>query len=161
MKRFPKHIVAAGGIVRNVEGEILLVKSRAYDAWEFPGGQIENGESLTEGLKREIMEESGIAAQVDRLVCVFSNLTSRPGTNGYETVPTKVIFTFTCTHVSGQPRPSDETSEAKWVPEAEVQGYITAENMLERWDAYLSGEVRYLAYDGRGMQMDVHERRLI
>ena len=44
MKQFPKHIVAAGGIVENDQGEILLVKHCDHKTWAFPGGQVENGE---------------------------------------------------------------------------------------------------------------------
>ena len=69
---FPMHIVAAGALVTNERGEVLLVKN-PYRGWEFPGGQIENGEDLIEGVTREVFEESGIIIKVDNLVGVYSN----------------------------------------------------------------------------------------
>lgn len=55
---FPTHIVAAGALVTNEKDEVLLVKN-PHRGWEFPGGQVENGEDLIEGITREVFEESG------------------------------------------------------------------------------------------------------
>lgn len=55
---FPTHIVAKGGFVEDGQGNILLVKTRD-GGWVYPGGQVEVGENLIEGLIREIKEESG------------------------------------------------------------------------------------------------------
>ena len=49
----PTHIVAAGGIIFNEVNKILLVKN-PRKGWEYPGGEIENGETIIDGLKREI-----------------------------------------------------------------------------------------------------------
>jgi 8-oxo-dGTP diphosphatase len=57
--QMPVHIVAAGGSVESKQGEILLVKDRR-GGWVFPGGQVEVGENIIDGLTREIKEESGI-----------------------------------------------------------------------------------------------------
>ena len=42
-------------------GKILMVHSRKYDYYKFPGGGLEPGESHTETLCREVAEESGFA----------------------------------------------------------------------------------------------------
>lgn len=62
--------VVAAVIVR--EGR-LLVCQRRFDArhpgkWEFPGGKVEPGESLTEALHRELAEELAIDADVGALL---------------------------------------------------------------------------------------------
>ena len=49
---YPVHIVAVGGIVANAQGQVLMIKSPRYDDWEFPGGQVEEGETLTHALER-------------------------------------------------------------------------------------------------------------
>ena len=54
----PTHIVAVGGIVINDKNEILMVK-HWRQGWVFPGGMVEVGENLFDGLKREVMEETG------------------------------------------------------------------------------------------------------
>ncbi|MDR0858309.1 MAG: NUDIX hydrolase [Oscillospiraceae bacterium] len=149
LKRFPKHIVAVDGVVENERGEILLVKNR--NGWVPPGGQVENGETLIDALKREIREESGAEVSVGRLICVSSNTQPLPGYNGYETIPTKVAFTFICKYESGELRISDETSEVKWVAKSEVLDYITSPVYKERISHYMSGDsqVKYIAYKTR------------
>jgi ADP-ribose pyrophosphatase YjhB (NUDIX family) len=148
MKQFPTHIVAVDGIVENDKGEILLVRQRNKGLWTVPGGQVEVGENLIDALKREIMEESGVDVTVNKLICVSSNTATNPGYNGYETIPTKVMFGFTCTYVGGELGTSDETSESKWVQRAEVLDLIKSPNLVERYKAYLEyeGSVRYLEY---------------
>jgi 8-oxo-dGTP pyrophosphatase MutT (NUDIX family) len=116
---FPTHIVAAGGYIENKNGNMLLVKTH-HRGWDTPGGQIENGESIEEGLLREILEESGIIASVRCLAGVYSNTGEYLGHDGVSRVPTKVMLDFICDYVSGVPTPSDETSEVKWVHKSKV-----------------------------------------
>ena len=148
MKQFPTHIVAVDGVVENENGEVLLVKQRHKGTWVLPGGQVEIGENLIDALIREVKEESGIDVEVGELVCVSSNTCTYQGYNGYGTIPTKVMFCFTCTFAGGELRDSDETSEARWIPRDNVLDYITVPNLVERFKAYLSSEqsIRYLDY---------------
>ncbi|HEX2944848.1 MAG TPA: NUDIX hydrolase [Clostridia bacterium] len=148
MKQFPTHIVAVDGIVQNEKNEILLVKNRHKEVWAAPGGQVEAGENLIDALIREIKEESGIDATVDKLICVSSNTCKYEGFNCYGTVPTKVIFGFTCTFTGGELTTSDETSESRWIPREDVLDYIKVPVLVERFKAYLNfdGNVQYMEY---------------
>jgi ADP-ribose pyrophosphatase YjhB (NUDIX family) len=98
----PKHIVAASALIRNERGEIALVRTERR-GWELPGGQIELGETLTDGLRREIMEECGLSVELGRLLHVRSNLST-----------SIVIFCFGAAYVSGDLKPSAETPEVCW-----------------------------------------------
>ncbi|MHA6253299.1 NUDIX domain-containing protein [Oceanobacillus sp. CAU 1775] len=89
--QIPVHIVAAGGFVENNDGEILLVKTRREGHWVFPGGQIEVGENLIDGVIMEVKEESGIDVQVSHLVGVFSNTATYEGHSGVKIVPTSYV----------------------------------------------------------------------
>lgn len=148
MKQFPTHIVAVDGIVENDKNEILLVKNRYHGIYTIPGGQVEIGENLIDALIREINEETGINVMVNKLICVSSNTCTYQGYNGYGTVPTKVMFGFTCKYLSGELCTSDETSESLWVPKDKVLEYITVPNLIERFKAYFNfqGDIQYLEY---------------
>lgn len=66
-------IVVVAGVVRRPPDKRILV-SRRHDAthlgglWEFPGGKVEEGESLEQALLRELEEETGIDARVGSLL---------------------------------------------------------------------------------------------
>jgi 8-oxo-dGTP pyrophosphatase MutT (NUDIX family) len=55
---FPKHIIAAGGVVVNDKGDILFIFRNGY--WDLPKGKVEPEENLEAAALREIQEETGI-----------------------------------------------------------------------------------------------------
>lgn len=61
-----KKIVTAAIILN--ESRVLIGRRKPNQAlggyWEFPGGKVENGESLVDCLKRELQEELGVNAKV-------------------------------------------------------------------------------------------------
>ncbi len=146
-KVLPTHIISAAGIVTNEKGEILLVNDFRR-GWEFPGGIIENGENVIDGVKREILEESGIIAEVGELFCVSSNTNSYPGYNGVKVIPTKIMLDFICVAKGGNIRGSDENSESGWFPKDTALSMITAPVIAERFRAYLEykGRPTFLEY---------------
>ncbi|MFN8434306.1 MAG: NUDIX domain-containing protein [Anaerolineales bacterium] len=137
-RKYPVHIVAAGGFVINYENQVLLLKSPRYGDWEFPGGQIEEGETIPQGLEREVFEETGIVVKTKSLIGIYSNIGNPPIVN----------MDFLCEYVSGEPKISNESVEVKWVNRGEALNLVERKainarlkNMLE-----FSGEVNYLAY---------------
>ena len=60
------------GILKH-DNEFLIVKRNENDelypgAWEFPGGHLENGETIKDGLKRELFEEIGFNEEFDPII---------------------------------------------------------------------------------------------
>ena len=132
----PKHIVAASALIRNEKGANALVRTERR-GWELPGGQIELGESLTDGLQREVLEECGIQVGLGRLAHVRSNLST-----------SIVIFCFQATYVSGKLRPSEETPEVRWADPHTALDLITRPALLLSLRDMLQNDpqVRYDAY---------------
>ncbi len=65
-----KFLLVTAAVVLNDEGQVLLTQ-RAGDGplagkWEFPGGKVEQGETLIKGLHREITEELEIEIEEPR-----------------------------------------------------------------------------------------------
>ena len=135
---YPMHIVAAGGFVMNSHGQVLLIKSPRYEDWEFPGGQVEAGETITHALEREVFEETGIVVQVKSLVGIYSNVRK----------PSIVNMDFICEYVSGEPKTSPESAQVEWVDREEVLFRVKREVIYKRLKNMLefSGEITYRAY---------------
>ena len=52
--------VSVKAVMRDEDGRILLVQERS-DKWSLPGGGLEFGETIEEGLRREVQEELGVS----------------------------------------------------------------------------------------------------
>lgn len=61
---------AAGALIRDERGRILLVEPTYKDHWEIPGGIIEVGETPSRGCARELTEELGLVRETGRLLVV-------------------------------------------------------------------------------------------
>ena len=133
----PKHIVAVSGMISHPNGKVLLIRSPRR-GWEFPGGQVEEGENLIEALQREIKEEAGVTASIGTLVGIYSNIKS----------PTKLIFGFLGDYVSGELATSDESLETEWVTRHSALQRVSNPIIYDRMKDMLdfSGRVIYRVY---------------
>lgn len=56
------------GVIGDGAGRVLICRRKAGGAcgglWDFPGGELEQGENAEEGLARELEEELGIRVEV-------------------------------------------------------------------------------------------------
>ena len=109
-------ITVAAAIIR--KGDYILLTRRRPDAhlpnlWEFPGGKIEPGESLSDALRRELLEELGVHAEVhDECYATIHH---------YPTKSVDLHF-FNCTIVDGEPI-AIEVAEFRWVKPEDLRSY--------------------------------------
>ena len=133
----PKHIVAVSGLIRHPDGRVLLIRGPRR-GWEFPGGQVEEGENLIEALQREIQEEAGVTTSIGALVGVYSNVKS----------PTKLAFGFLGDYVCGELITSEESLETEWVARHSALQRVSNPIIYDRMKDMLnfSGRVIYRVY---------------
>jgi mutator protein MutT len=149
---YPVHIVAAGGFVTNSDGQVLLIKSPRYGDWEFPGGQVEEGETIPHALEREVFEETGIVVKVKSLVGIYSNTRK----------PSIVNMDFICEYISGEPATSAESSQVEWVDRDESLSRVKREAIYKRLKNMLdfSGEITCRAYFVDPNRIDLNYKEL-
>jgi 8-oxo-dGTP diphosphatase len=76
-RQYPERPIVGVGAVIVEAGKVLLVRRR-YEPlagrWSIPGGTLELGETLEEGVSREMREETGLEIQVGPVIEVFDRI---------------------------------------------------------------------------------------
>jgi 8-oxo-dGTP diphosphatase len=70
MRVHAKKPMAAGALIGNAAGQVLIVKPVYKPGWEIPGGMIEDNESPVAACRREVREELGLEIAPGRLLCI-------------------------------------------------------------------------------------------
>jgi 8-oxo-dGTP pyrophosphatase MutT (NUDIX family)/SAM-dependent methyltransferase len=68
--------MGAGAVIRNADGDVLIVKPTYKEGWELPGGAVEANESPAAGCARELREELGLDLPLRAMLCVDYNPTT-------------------------------------------------------------------------------------
>lgn len=136
---YPVHIVAVSGLIENDKGEILMILS-PYRGWEIPGGQVEEGESVIDALKREVKEETGIDIEVGKLKAIYSNIGTMVQIDKNSSIGSIVSLGFTGKAISGEVTISEESIEVSWVRKEKVLDLIDKDFMKDRVKAMLDSK---------------------
>ena len=119
-------VVGVGGVVIR-DGRALLIKRGSAplkDQWSIPGGTLELGESIQEGVRRELLEETGIEVRVGELIEVFDRIfRDDAGKIQYHFV----IVDFLCEAISGEARAASDETDVAWVNEEDLWNYKLTE----------------------------------
>ncbi|MGO9277560.1 MAG: NUDIX hydrolase [Streptosporangiaceae bacterium] len=126
-------------VVTNDAGEILLIRRSDNDNWAIPGGGIDLGESVAEAAVRETSEESGIDCQITGLVGIYSDPKHVILYTSDGEVRQEFSIVLTARPVGGNPTPSSETSEVRWVPISQIDSYHMDRSMRLRVGHFLEG----------------------
>ncbi len=105
----------------NDQGRILLTKRADNGQWCLPGGAVDPGETVTEAIEREVLEETGLQVRVKRLVGVYSyadQLVIYPDGNKVQVV----ALHFEVEVIAGEAGLSDEVTEFGYFSLQEMEG---------------------------------------
>ncbi len=125
-------------VVTNDADEILMIRRTDNDNWAVPGGAIDLGESVAQAAVRETHEESGIECEITGIVGIYSDPKHVLLYTSNGEVRQEFSIVLTARPLSGQPTPSSESSEVRWVPVSEVRDYTMDRSMRIRIDDFLA-----------------------
>jgi ADP-ribose pyrophosphatase YjhB (NUDIX family) len=125
-------------VVVNDAGDILMIRRTDNDNWAVPGGAIDLGESVAQAAVRETLEESGMECEINGVVGIYSDPKHVLLYTSNGEVRQEFSIVLTARPLSGEPTPSSESSEVRWVPVSEVREYTMDRSMRIRIDDYLA-----------------------
>jgi 8-oxo-dGTP diphosphatase len=121
MKRdYPEQpIVGVGAVI--VDRDRVLLVCRATEPlkgdWSVPGGMLELGEKLRDGVRREVLEETGLDVEPGVVLDVFDSIfRDEEGRTQYH----YVLIDYLCRSISGEAGAGSDVSELRWVREDEL-----------------------------------------
>lgn len=144
MAREEKAIFTNLCMITDGQGNVL-VEDRKDPSWPgicFPGGHVEPGESFTDSVVREVLEETGLTIHDPRL-CGVKQFATKNGAR-------YVVFFYKATQFSGTVKSSDE-GEVFWVPREKLQHYRCVSDFLDMIKVMESEELnefQYVVQDG-------------
>lgn len=133
-KKVIPHKLVAAAIIRRADGLYLIAKRPDEGLfgglWEFPGGKLDEGETLPETLYREIIEELGAKINVGEEFGVYTHTLTHFSLT---------LHAFLCTLVEGETPKAIEAADFTWVTVAQMADYP-----MGKVDRMISNELRSL-----------------
>ena len=122
-RRYPKRpVLGVGALIFNRD-KILLVergKEPLKGYWSLPGGMLETGETLEQGVIREVHEETGLDVKPLKVLEIFERIIrDTQGAPEYH----YVLIDYICRVTGGSLRAADDASRAAWVPRRLLSTY--------------------------------------
>ena len=136
-------VVGVGGVVIS-DGRALLIRRGSEPLkgeWSIPGGTLELGETIVEGIARELREETGLEVKALELIEVFERILegdpNEPGRRARNARPKYhfVIVDYLCEVLGGTPQPGSDVTATAWAREEELGRYTltpTATRVLKK-----------------------------
>lgn len=115
-------VEAAGGIVVNDRGEWLMIHRNGR--WDLPKGHLESGEQCDACAAREIVEETGVAAEVVRPLCDTLHAYYFPKTACWELKRTHWYELHTCACEKLVPQTDEGIEHVAWCSPTDVAANI-------------------------------------
>jgi len=134
-REYPERpMVGVGGVVIRDERALLIRRGSAplEGEWSIPGGMLEIGETILDGVQRELLEETAIEVKVLDLIEVFERLTrDEAGKLKYHFV----ILDYLCEAVRGEARAGSDVTDVAWARAEELNAYsltTTATRVIQK-----------------------------
>ena len=121
-REYPKQpLVGVGGVVIDRD-RVLLIRRGCEPLkgeWSLPGGLLELGEELTAGVRRELLEETGLEVEPIEGILAFDRIVRE----GVRVKYHYVIVDYLCRRKRGRLRPASDVVDARWVRRKDLPQY--------------------------------------
>jgi 8-oxo-dGTP pyrophosphatase MutT (NUDIX family) len=136
-------VPAAGVLVVNERGEILLQRRRDTGQWALPMGKQEIGESITQCAVRECAEETGVEVEITGILGIFSDPHHIVAYTDGE-VRQEYEVTLLGRPTGGAPSANAEASDVRWAAPAILGDLDIHPTMRRQINHYLAGSYPYI-----------------
>ncbi len=119
-----KIMVAVGAVITDDSDRVLLVKHKPerggfwQGKWICPGGKLELGESIEDGIRREVKEETNLEIRLTTPLIPFERIVESEG----QTKLHVIYIDYLAVLCNGDLKPDSDVGEAKWVPRKDLPG---------------------------------------
>jgi len=114
--------IAVGAVIEDEEGRVLLVRHVPerggfwQGKWICPGGRLKLGESIEQGIKREVWEETGLEISLITPLVPFERIVKDKG----ETTLHVIYVDYLAKSAGGEFRAGSDVGEAIWVRRGDI-----------------------------------------
>lgn len=126
-------VVAVTVFVLDDQDRVLLIRRTDNGLWAIPGGAQDFGEYIAETAVRETKEESGIDVEVTGIVGTYTDPKHVMAYTDGE-VRQQFSICFRARYLGGEPTPSSESSQVRWVAQADLDDLPIHPSMRLRID---------------------------
>jgi ADP-ribose pyrophosphatase YjhB (NUDIX family) len=128
--------------VADGEGRILVIRRSDNENWALPGGAMDCGETIAQAALRETKEETGIECEILGLVGIYTNPRHVILYTSDGEVRQEFSVVFAARATGGEPTPSSESLDVRWVAPVELAELAMHPSMRQRVEHYLEGRVQ-------------------
>ena len=107
-------VLGVAAVIWNDRGEVLLIrraKEPRKGQWSLPGGKVEFGETLIEGVRREVCEETGLEVEILGLIDVAETIRDAEAGAANDHF---VLIDYGARVISGTAVAASDAAETRW-----------------------------------------------